>query len=126
MCANNIKITKAKLPLQEVKVSSLRSGFYGCTNLKEIDFGGVLVDDSNYTNGYQVFYNASSLERVIFRNDTEVAWFNNSSFSGSAIAAGTCLIYVPDNLVDAYKTDTQTGWRNYADQIKPLSELPEE
>ena len=33
-------------------------------------------------------------------------------------------IYVPDALVDSYKK--ATNWVTYADQIKPLSELPTE
>lgn len=44
---------------------------------------------------------------------------NNSFYSGS-----TPSIYVPDNLVDEYKS--ATNWTTVANQIKPLSELPQE
>ena len=40
------------------------------------------------------------------------------------IIRGTGYIYVQDNLVEQYKS--ATNWSTYADQIKPLSELPQE
>jgi hypothetical protein len=49
---------------------------------------------------------------------------NVNVFSSSAIANGTGFVYVPDNLVEKYKT--ATNWSTYASQIKPMSELPEE
>lgn len=40
------------------------------------------------------------------------------------ISTGTTNIYVPDDSVESYKT--ATGWANYADYIKPLSEYTSE
>ena len=45
-------------------------------------------------------------------------------FYNTAIENGTGYIYVPDSLVDSYKT--ATNWSTYASQIKPISELPQE
>ena len=46
--------------------------------------------------------------------------FNNTT----TMLIGRGYIYVPDNLVDSYKT--ATNWSTYANQIKPISELPSE
>lgn len=45
------------------------------------------------------------------------------TFTNTLIASGTGFIYVPDALVESYKT--ATNWSTYADQILPLSEYVE-
>ena len=92
--------------------------FDQCTSLKRVDLPNVKTFYNN------VFKGCTSLEKVILRReDIVVSLGNVNSFSNSGVAAGTGYIYVPDNLVDSYKT--ATNWATYASQIKPLSELEE-
>lgn len=63
---------------------------------------------------------------VIYANDGTdnlCRMFNSSAFSGTPIKNKTGYIYVPDDLVENYKT--ATNWSVYASQIKPLSEYVE-
>ena len=46
-----------------------------------------------------------------------------NAFGNTPIGKGAGHVYVPDELVDAYKT--ATNWVAFADQIKPISELEE-
>lgn len=65
-----------------------------------------------------------SLVCVIVENETIPEWNGGNPFRYTPIASGTGYIYVPDDLVDSYKA--ADGWSTYAEQIKGLSELPEE
>ena len=49
---------------------------------------------------------------------------NTNAFTNTPIANGSGYIYVPDELIDSYKT--ATNWSVYADQIRPMSEYVEE
>ena len=63
---------------------------------------------------------------VIYANDGTdnlCAMYNSSVFNGTPIKNKTGYIYVPDDLVENYKT--ATNWSAYASQIKPLSEYVE-
>jgi hypothetical protein len=121
LCMGNHKIEEVRMPRQPVVSGSIDQAFYYADNLKVVDMGGVL----NGQRTYYAFQGTSALEQLIIRNDSTVMGnMSTSAFTGSAIAAGTCQIYVPDSLVDAYKADSV--WRTYAAQIHPLSELPEE
>ena len=88
-----------------------------CTALTEARF------DSMTTISTQVFLNCSALGKLILGSSTLCELTNANAFQSSAIANGTGYVYVPDDLVDSYKT--ATNWVNYADQIKPISELEE-
>lgn len=68
--------------------------------------------------GKNAFYQ-SGLKNIKFPNITSVPQLNASVFSGTSISKGG--IYVPDNLVDSFKS--ATNWSTYADDIKPISEL---
>ena len=61
---------------------------------------------------------------IIEQTDSVVTIGATNCFNGSSIANGTGFVYVPDSLVDSYKS--ATNWSTYADQIKPLSEYVEE
>ena len=71
--------------------------------------------------GNDAFRGCTSLTTIIFGAD-QVVHIGNNIFGNTPIKNGTGYIYVPDNLVDSYKT--ATNWSAYANQIKPLSELP--
>ena len=72
--------------------------------------------------GNTAFAGCTNLTTIILSNNQVVTLRNINAFNNSPIKNGTGYIYVPDNLVDSYKSDT--NWSTYANQIKPLSELP--
>lgn len=89
----------------------------GYTALKRVDFPG-LVSINNLAFEY------SKLETLIIRTTSVVCKLGNTNaFTSTPIAKGTGYIYVPDNLVESYKT--ATNWATYASQIKSISELEE-
>lgn len=94
-----------------------QGGFYKCTSLTYLDFPVV-------TNiGYNAFV-YSGLTTLILRSESLVTLKYTNAFTSTPIASGTGYVYVPDELVESYKA--ATNWATYADQIKPLSELPTE
>ena len=92
------------------------SAFSGCTNLTTID----LPECTSIGDG--AFASCVSLTTIILSGNQVVTLKNIRAFNNSAIANGTGYIYVPDNLVDSYKT--ATNWSTYANSIIPISELP--
>ena len=114
-------------------------GFMECSSLREVNLPSLNSLGQNF------FSSCSSLERLVLPKITtvtascfssctklatlilsnnEVCTLNNTSaLGGTPIASGRGFIYVPDNLVEQYKT--ATNWSTYATQIKPLSELEE-
>lgn len=105
------QLVLAILPL----VTSI-SGF--CFNYSSVQ----KIDTSSLTSiKNSAFYNTKQLDTLILRNSSVCALENVNAFQDTKIAAGTGYIYVPDNLVDSYKT--ATNWVTFAHQIKPISEL---
>lgn len=68
----------------------------------------------------QHFFNCFALRKLIVKAVVPPQ-VNSDSFN---YTPGDMLIYVPDDSVEAYKA--ATNWSAYADQIKPMSELPNE
>ena len=87
-----------------------------CAELTEARF-----DSLRDTIGNQVFSNCSSLVKLILPSSNMCQLANVNAFQSTPIAKGTGYVYVPDDLVDSYKT--ATNWATYANQIKPISEL---
>lgn len=97
------------------KVSVLESACFGyCTALQRIEF----PVNNIYT---KTFDNCSKLDTLIIRYNGVCRLRATDAFRSTPIANGTGYIYVPDDLVDSYKT--ATNWTTYANQIKPISEL---
>lgn len=69
-------------------------------------------------------FNTTKLQTLVLSGDSLCSLVNINAFGGTPIANGTGYIYVPDDLVEAYKG--ATNWSTYASQIKGLSELPQE
>ena len=132
-------------------VTLVDQAFFQCTSLETIDLPSVTAMRSSAFNGcsklksvylYQfqtlgtVFTNCYSLTKMVLRSDRVCPLSNVSQFGSCYHIAGVVnatynpdglkdgFFYVPDNLVEDYKV--ATNWSTYADQIKPLSELPEE
>ena len=117
------------------------SAFNNCTALIEVSMPNVeILGDQcfRYCSSVEIFYlpkvnsivgavfaQCTSIKALIIEQTDSVVVLNSSTcFNSSGIQAGTGYIYVPDSLIDSYKS--ATNWSTYADQIKPLSELPEE
>ena len=90
--------------------------FYACSKLSTITILGLVTNIRS-----NAFSHCSNLSSIILPNVTKVPTGTSNMFSNTPIASGTGYIYVPDTLVDSFKT--ATNWSTYADQIKPISEL---
>ena len=123
-------------------VTNMSSMFYGCSSLTSIPE----LDTSNVTNMGSMFRHCSSLTSIpelniskvvnvnfagsMFRDCsslTSVTFTGNrvlpygaTMFTGSPIQSRNGYIFVPDNMVDAYKT--ASGWSTHARVIKGISE----
>ena len=105
----NTNISKVILPsLQELASST----FGNCPNLEVVDIGEEVTIMSNRW----AFANCTKLKALIVRATTPPSYSNNI-LQGS----DSCLIYVPDAVVDAYKA----AWSSYASRIQPLSSYSE-
>ena len=90
-----------------------RLTFQNCPKLKHIELG-----ENIQTLDGGVFESCTGLEYVICRTVTPPSGVNQYTFYQS-----TCPIYVPDASVTAYRE--ASGWSQYSDRIKPLSEYTE-
>lgn len=114
---SEIEVKKAKLP----NVTAIYSGVFGNgSNIEVLDVGS---SSTNMTlSGYAFAYN-SNLKTLIFRGWIEPCGGGSSvELDGTPILEGNGYIYVPDDLLDRYKTES--GWSGLASQIKQISELP--
>ena len=105
-------LISANLPL----VTSLPINSFRLSTIRTADFSA--VTNINRT----AFTDCTSLETLIIRTPSVCVIPDISvALRGSKIAAGEGYIYVPDNLVESYKT--ATNWVALANQIKPISAL---
>lgn len=105
-------LTSANLPL----VTALPVNAFRLSAIRTADFAA--VTNINRT----AFTDCQHLETLIIRTPSVCVISDISvALRGSKIASGTGYIYVPDNLVDSYKT--ATNWVALANQIKPISAL---
>ena len=113
------------------KVTSIGNGcFMACERIESILLPCVT------SIGSQAFFNNYSLKSIVIEQTDKVCTLANvNAFNNCYHILGTVnsynptgakdgYIYVPDSLVDSYKS--ATNWSTYADQIKPLSEYVEE
>lgn len=104
-------------------VTDMSSFFDKCSSLKYANLSGWTTE--SVTANSAMFRSTRSLEAVVIDSPSVFTITNSNAFQGSSITnGGTGFVYVPDNLVDEYKS--ATNWTTVADQIKPLSELPQE
>lgn len=109
---NNVQL---KLP--EIKTN------LSCDNMFQ-GFGGDVLDISPMVNGQSfsknyMFWNAKFTKLII--NKPYVFPLNSNDLKGTTIEKATGYVYVPDDMVDTYKS--ATNWSVYASQIKGMSEL---
>lgn len=108
------KITIKSIPSGITRIKN--ASFSECTSITELTCLGDITEIAQ-----NAFYNCSGLSKFILPNITDIPTLAAYSFLGSGIAKGTGYIYVPDDLVDSFKS--ATNWSNYADQIRPISDL---
>lgn len=96
---------------------SISSNMFAYSSLlKRLDFPSVESIDT------RAFSSCSRLVTLVLRKADAVCTLKNvNAFTNTPIEKGTGFVYVPDNLVEQYKV--ATNWSNYANQIKPISEL---
>ena len=93
--------------------------FRGCTSLKYVNISGWTTRVASQSD--HIFQDCRALETVVIDSPTVFLLYSANGISG---VPSTANFYVPDDLVDTYKTTSV--WSTIASQIKPLSELPEE
>ena len=96
-------------------VTNMYGTFRGCSSLTSIPE----LDTSSVTSMYYMFNGCSSLTSVTFIGDV-VPPYSSSMFTATPIASGNGYIFVPDNMVDAYKG--ASGWSNHASVIRGIGE----
>jgi hypothetical protein len=91
--------------------------FNGCTSLTEMTcLGNITTIETGAFNG------CTKLSKFALPNITSVPTLSSTNaFHSTPIASGTGYIYVPDDLVESFKS--ATNWSTYADQIKAISEM---
>lgn len=109
--------------IDTTSISTFQSSFDGCSNLKYLNISGWIRRPGGQDT-YYMFRDCAKLKTLIIDSAEVFSVGSPNAFANSSFATGTGFVYVPDSLVSAYKA--HDVWGQYADQIKPLSELPEE
>lgn len=97
----------------KIETSSMFNGYGG----KTLDISPI-VNGQSKTSSY-MFWNAKFTKLII--NKPYVFPLNSNDLKGTTIEKATGYVYVPDDMVDTYKS--ATNWSTYASQIKGMSEL---
>lgn len=115
-CFSNCK----KITIKELHdtLQTISDGaFQGCISITEMTINHTAP--KFYSN---CFKNCTNLTKLVIPNITAAPYIANSNIlQGTPIESGTGYIYVPDNLVDSFKS--ATNWSAYAEQIRPISSL---
>ena len=116
-CEYTYKLTDINLPkCQIVGLSAFRYN----NGMTKIDLPSVVQIRTNS------FYSNTKFKTLIIRTTSQVCTLENANaFANTPIATSTTegFIYVPDDLVESYKS--ATNWSTYASKIKPISDLGE-
>lgn len=100
------------------KCTIIKDGAFQYCNFRKIDLNFVEKIESS------AFWKCTALECVKISNtETMCVLADKDAFQGTLIASGNGYIYVPDKLVQQYKS--VDSWGKYANQIKPLSDYVE-
>lgn len=104
-----------------VGITSIDYGcFEYCSALAKVTVLGNITSIGGFC-----FDNCSKLVTLVMSNITQVPTMTGVNvFNNTPISKGTGYIYVPDDMVDSFKS--ATNWSSFAGQIKPISEYVEE
>ena len=116
------------------------SAFNSCSALTTVDFSNVATIDGNGLYGCsslinvcfpkltrietRAFDNCSGILCLIILSPEVATLVSSDAFNNSGITTGSGYVYVPDDLVESYKS--ANNWSDYSGKIKGLSELPSE
>ena len=106
-------------PIQKItfpKLTSTGQYMFYYNGPHEADF------EAKVTLGSYCMSLAYNMTSIILRSEKMCTMSGATAFDRSPFANGYGWIYVPDNLVDTYKS--ATNWSTYADMIVPISEYP--
>ena len=103
--------------LDTSQVTDMSNMFYNCSSLMTIP----TLDTSKVTDMTSMFKMCAVLTSVTFQC-ADVRPYGSGMFDSTPIASGNGRIYVPDNLVQAYKT--APGWSTHASVIYGHSDKP--
>lgn len=103
------------------KVTNMAHMFYNSPDIEKIDISSFTSE--SLTSNSEMFRFCSNLTILIINNPNVFKMTNSNMLNNTPIASGTGYVYVPDNMVETYKS--ATNWNIYANQIKGISELPE-
>ena len=95
------------------------SAFYNCTNLITVDFTN---PTETISIGPSAFNQCISITAIFIRSSAVATLVNNDSLPIQNFSIGDAAIYVPANLVNAYKV--ASNWSVYAERIYPISSYP--
>lgn len=97
-----------------------------CTSFGQYMISGSRVSVVDISNQITIpnyaFADAYSLVHLILRSNEKCTLSNINAFNSTPIAEGLGWIYVPSDLVELYKADT--NWSTFANRIVPISEYP--
>ena len=119
-CSNLSKIDVSNFDTSNV--SAVNSMFMYCSKLESVDLSS--FDTSKVTSTQWMFRYCNNLSKLIINRQDIFKNLDTQMLQYTKIYYGSGYIYVPDNMVESYKS--ATNWSEYADQIKPISELPAE
>jgi len=100
------------------KANVMRRMFYNCSSLSSVTLDISAVNSTSRAE--KMFYGCTSLTSVTFTGKRSP--YGTDMFTGTPIASGQGSIFVPDDLVDEYKS--AAGWSAHASVIKGISEKP--
>ena len=108
------KITIKSIPSKVTIIDSYV--FQKCESITEMTCLGNITTINNTA------FRDCKLSKFMLPNITSVPKLTHTNaFSGTPIESGTGYIYVPDTLVDSFKS--ASNWSIYAEQIRPISSL---
>ena len=94
------------------RITVLDLSFHSCNQLRSVILPNTLQDIT-----YSTFYNCSSLLWVKLLSTSLCTLTKTDAFDN----ANNCKLYVPDNLVDSYKS--ASGWSSYSSRIFSLTQF---
>ena len=105
-----------RIELPNFNTGISQAAFSNCTSLEYLNIGKA----SFIANG--VFTGCKALKTLVITKDDDICPLKYANTLNSSVVGSVVNVYVPDALVDAYKS--ATNWSPCAEQIKPMSELP--
>ena len=112
--AGDVNLTDVNLPVLTIMGNN---AFQQCTSLTKLSFPCLTCVPMS------AFRYNGNFATLILSNSTMCTLNNKNAFTDTPIAKGTGYIYVPQSLIEAYKT--ATNWVTYASQFRAIEDYPD-